>query len=128
MSRGRALVVAAGLTGAAGLAAVAVGCALSAPRWRGPVRPNFDGRRFRSIEPLDERFSRFLRWMTHRERGPWRDFTNTPPGARPPAGVSTGGLGATFVSNPTGPVKVRGLTLLTDPVCPARVAPVSMAG
>src|SRR5437870_2544894 len=128
MSRGRALVVAAGLTGAAGLAAVAVGCALSAPRWRGPVRPNFDGRRFRSIEPLDERFSRFLRWMTHRERGPWRDFTNTPPGARPPARVSDGRLRVTFVNHSTVLVQMDGLNLLTDPVWSERVSPVSWAG
>jgi hypothetical protein len=72
MSRRRRLLATAGLTGAAGLAFVAIARALSAPRWRGPVRPNFDGRRFRSIEPLDHGFSEFLRWIADRDRGPWR--------------------------------------------------------
>ena len=128
MSRSRGLLVAAGLSGAAGLAAVAVGCALSAPRWRGPVRPNFDGKRFRSIEPLDERFSQFFRWITHRERGPWRDFTNTPPGARPPGRVGDGRLRVTFVNHATVLIQMDGLNLLTDPVWSERVSPVSFAG
>src|SRR5512144_2052863 len=102
MSRRRKLLAAAaGITGAAGFAFVAGGHARSAPRWGGPAGPNFDGRRFRSIEPLDHGFSDFLRWMTHRERSPWRSFTATPPGRRPPERVGDGKLRMTFVNHST---------------------------
>ena len=128
MSRQRARLFAAGLTGAAGLAFVAAGCALSAARWRGPAGPHFDGKRFRSIEPLDHGFSDFLRWMSHRERGPWRWFTGTPPGPRPPDRASEGKLRVTFVNHSTVLVQMDGLNILTDPIWSDRVSPVSWAG
>ncbi len=128
MSRRRKLLVAAGLSGAAGFALVAAGCALSAPRWRGPAGPHFDGKRFRSIEPLGHGFSDFLRWMTHRERGPWRDFTETPPGPRPPERVGDGRLRVTFVNHATVLIQMDGVNVLTDPVWSQRVSPVSFAG
>jgi L-ascorbate metabolism protein UlaG (beta-lactamase superfamily) len=119
---------AAGLGAAAGAAVVAAGCALSAPKWKGPVSSNFDGKRFRSIEPLDHGFSDFLRWITHRERGAWRDFTNTAPGPPPPERVSNGRLRATFVNHATVLVQMDGVNILTDPVWSERVSPVSFAG
>ncbi|HYR45444.1 MAG TPA: MBL fold metallo-hydrolase [Thermoanaerobaculia bacterium] len=128
MSRGRASLVAAGLSGAAGLAAVAVGCALSVPRWRGPHRSNFDGERFRSIEPLDHGIRDFLRWITNRDRGPWRDFTDTPPGGKPPERAGDGRLRVTFVNHSTVLVQMDGVNLLTDPVWSNRVSPVTWAG
>ena len=128
MSRRRTGLIVASVTGAAGLALVAAGCALSAPRWRGGVSPNFDGKRFRSIEPLRHGFFDFLRWITHRERGPWRDFTDTPPGPRPPERVGEGKLRVTFVNHSTVLIQMDGLNLLTDPVWSRRVSPVSWAG
>jgi L-ascorbate metabolism protein UlaG (beta-lactamase superfamily) len=128
MSRGRKLLVAAGLSGAAGFALFAAGCALSAPRWRGRAGPNFDGKRFRSIEPLDHGFSDFFRWMTHRERGPWRSFTGTPPGPRPPQRVGEGKLRVTFVNHSTVLIQMDGLNILTDPVWSERVSPASFVG
>jgi L-ascorbate metabolism protein UlaG (beta-lactamase superfamily) len=128
MSRRRRILVAAGLSGAAGCALVAAGCALSAPRWRGPAGPHFDGKRFRSIEPLDHGFSHFLRWMTHRERGPWRSFTDTPPGSAPPERVDGGRLRVTFVNHSTVLIQMDGLNILTDPVWSRRVSPFSFVG
>jgi len=127
MSR-RSRLIAAGIAGAAGLAFVAVARALSAPRWRGPVRGNFDGKRFRSIEPLDHGFSEFLRWIGDRDRGPWRSFTDSPPGAPPPERVSGESLRATFVNHSTVLIQMEGLNILTDPLWSERVSPVSFAG
>jgi len=127
MSR-RARLIAAGITGAAGFAFVAAGCALSAPRWRGPAGPHFDGKRFRSIEPLNHGFSDFLRWITNRDRGPWRSFTDTPPGPRPPERVNSGKLRVTFINHSTVLIQMDGLNILTDPVWSERVSPVSFAG
>jgi L-ascorbate metabolism protein UlaG (beta-lactamase superfamily) len=124
----RSLLAAAGLTGAAGLALVAAGCALYAPRWRGPAGPHFDGKRFRSIEPLDHGFSDFFRWITHRDRGPWRAFTDTPPGPRPPERIDEGRLRVTFVNHSTVLVQMDGLNILTDPVWSERASPVSFTG
>jgi L-ascorbate metabolism protein UlaG (beta-lactamase superfamily) len=126
--RRRAGLIAAGITGTAGLAFLAAGCALSASRWHGPVGPHFDGKRFRSIEPLDHGFADFLRWMTHRERGHWRSFTATPPGPRPPDRVGRGRLRVTFVNHATVLLQMDGVNFLTDPVWSDRVSPASFAG
>jgi len=128
MNKHRTSLLLAGLSATTGAALVAGGCALAAPRWRGPITEHFDGKRFRSGEPLEDRFGSFLRWITNRERGAWRDFTDTPPGARPPDRVNTGALRATFVNHSTVLLQMDGLNLLTDPVWSRRVSPVSFAG
>ena len=117
-----------GLTAAAGAAIVAGGCSLSTPRWHGPVTDHFDGLRFRSIEPLGHGFGDFLKWMTHRERGVWRDFTDTPAGVRPPERVGGGDLRVTFVNHSTVLIQMDGVNVLTDPVWSRRVSPFSFAG
>ena len=125
--RGRRIAV--GVSGAAaGAALVAAGCALSAPRWRGPVSDHFDGRRFHSAEPREGRFGDFLRWMTHRERGPWRKFTDAPPAPPPPRRVVNGVLRVTFVNHSTVLLQLDGVNVLTDPVWSERVSPFSWAG
>jgi L-ascorbate metabolism protein UlaG (beta-lactamase superfamily) len=126
--RRRVPLIAAGITGAAGFALVAAGCALSAPRWRGPVGPHFDGKRFRSIEPLNHGFFDILRWITDRDRGPWHRFTATPSGPRPPERVNAGELRVTFVNHSTVLIQTDGLNILTDPVWSERVSPVSFTG
>lgn len=117
-----------GITAAAGAAFVGVGCALSAPRYHGPPSDHFDGKRFHSAEPLEQGFGDLLRWITHRERGPWRDFTDTPPGDKPPERVTGGTLRVTFVNHSTLLIQMDGANILTDPVWSERVSPVSWAG
>ena len=124
----RRALLALSITGAAGAAFVGVGCSLSAPRWRGPLTDHFDGRRFRSIEPLDHGFSDFWRWITHRESGFWPDFVDAPPGPKPPERVGGGRLLATFVNHATVLLQMDGINLLTDPVWSERVSPFSFVG
>lgn len=128
MSGRRALLFLGGLLGAVGLAAIGAALSLSAPRWRGSIRSNFDGKRFHSIEPLEGGLLRFVRWMTSRRRGPWRDFTDTPPGPRPSERATAGSLRVTFINHSTVLIQMDGLNLLTDPVWSDRVSPVSWAG
>jgi L-ascorbate metabolism protein UlaG (beta-lactamase superfamily) len=65
--------------------------------------------------------------MTHRERGPWRDFTDTPPGSPPPERFARG-LRVTFVNHSTVLVQMDGVNVLTDPIWSERASPVSWAG
>ncbi len=125
---GRLLAIAAGLAGAGGAAIAAAGCLLSAPRWRGSVTDHFDGTRFRSEEPLDHGAPEFWKWILHRERGPWRDFTPTPPGPRPPDRVGNGALRVTFVNHSTVLVQMDGVNILTDPIWSERASPFAFVG
>src|SRR6266436_3415022 len=91
------------LWGAAGLLSVALvfglggGCALSL--WPGPVTDHFDGWRFHQPEPLTIGFFDWLkRALGGSHRGPWREYTATPPGPPPPARVDGGKLRVTFVN------------------------------
>jgi hypothetical protein len=127
MAQRRKFVLAVGLSGAAGLALLAAERALCAPRRRGQADSHFDGKRFRSIEPLDHGLKDLLAWMTSRERSLWRDFTDTPPGAPPPDRVARG-LRVTFVNHSTVLVQMDGVNILTDPIWSERVSPVSWAG
>jgi L-ascorbate metabolism protein UlaG (beta-lactamase superfamily) len=119
---------AAGIAGAIGAAAVATGSALSVRYWNGPKSDHFDGRRFHSSTPFPHASGGFWRWMLHRERGPWRDFTDTPPGPRPPERVADGRLRATFVNHATVLLQMDGVNVLTDPVYSNRVSPFSFVG
>jgi L-ascorbate metabolism protein UlaG (beta-lactamase superfamily) len=124
----RTKAILASLPVAAGAAFVAGGCALSAPRWHGLVTDHFDGKRFHSVEPLNHGAGDSIRWLTHRERGAWRDYTDAPPAPRPPERVGAGVLRVTFVNHSTVLLQMDGVNLLTDPVWSVRVSPVSFAG
>ncbi len=112
----------------AAAAAFAAGCALSVPWWKGPKSDHFDGRRFHASSPLPRASGGFWRWMLHRERGPWRDFTDTPSGPRPPERVADGKLRATFVNHATVLVQMDGVNFLTDPIWSERASPFDFVG
>jgi hypothetical protein len=68
---------------ALGGAAPGLGChAFSAPTWKGPRTGHFDGERFLNPDPRQPKGS-FLKWMRERDRGPWQDWTEAPPGPPP---------------------------------------------
>src|SRR5262245_20440135 len=96
------------------------GCALSLSP--GPVTAHFDGWQFHQPEPLTIGFFDWLkRKLSSNQRGPWREFTDTPPGPPPPARVGGGALRVTFVNHATVLVQIDGLNILTDPVWSDRV-------
>jgi len=125
----RALFVAGGL--AAILAVVlGIGCFMfSAPRYNGPVSDHFDGRRF-----LNETGVRAagmpgaVRWLLHREPGPWKAWTDQAFGEPPPERIEGSGMRVTFVNHATCLVQTCGWNVLTDPVWSERIGPVSFAG
>jgi L-ascorbate metabolism protein UlaG (beta-lactamase superfamily) len=81
--------------------------------WKDPAL--FAGGRFHQPEPRTRGFGdRFERAWTS-QRGPWREFTDTPPGPAPPACVEDGRLRVTFVNHATILIQMDGLNILTDP-------------
>ena len=85
--------------------------------------------RFRNETPLRHSgFFDVLRWMTHREPGPWRTWTDVPPAPNPPLRVGAGEMRVTFVNHATTLVQMDGVNVLTDPIWSERCSPVSFAG
>ncbi|HUY82787.1 MAG TPA: MBL fold metallo-hydrolase [Acidobacteriaceae bacterium] len=93
--------------------------------WRSTHHRN--GRFFNPDTP-PQRFSQFLKWVTSRKVGPWRDFIPSTPGPPPPPRVQGDNLRVTFVNHATFLLQTQGFNLLTDPVWSERVSPVSFAG
>jgi L-ascorbate metabolism protein UlaG (beta-lactamase superfamily) len=94
-----------------------------------PSAARFDGKRFSSPgSPELHGVGDFLRWITDRERGPWREFTDAPPGPAPPRQVGGGRMRVAFVNHSTVLLQMDGINVLTDPVWSERVSPISFAG
>jgi L-ascorbate metabolism protein UlaG (beta-lactamase superfamily) len=98
------------------------------PGYEGPASDHFDGKRFRNLEGTDHGFFAFLKWITNREQGTWRDWIETSPGPAPPERAAPGRLRVTWVNHATLLVQLDGVNILTDPVWSDRVSPVSWAG
>jgi L-ascorbate metabolism protein UlaG (beta-lactamase superfamily) len=108
------------LLAAAGLVAAAPA---APPRgWTDPAW--FDGMRFHQPEKSATTTSGWLRRTFASKRGPWRRFTDTPPGPPPPRCVEDGRLRITFVNHATFLLQMDGLNILTDPTWGERSAPV----
>ncbi|HTW44074.1 MAG TPA: MBL fold metallo-hydrolase [Acidobacteriaceae bacterium] len=93
--------------------------------WRGT---HYKRGRFFNPHTPPQRFSAFVKWVSTRKPGPWRDFIPSTPGTKPPARVHAETLRVTFVNHATFLLQTHGLNLLTDPVWSERVSPVSFAG
>jgi len=107
---------------AGGLLLLTHGCAV--PGWNGPVTDHFDGTQFHQPEPLTIGFSDWLeRTLGGSHRGPWRDFTDTPPAPPPPARVGDGRLRVTFVNHATVLIQMDEINILTDPIWSEREGP-----
>ncbi len=113
------------------LAALALGCAFSAPGYQGDALKHFDGTRFSNLEPTPEHgFSDFLKWTFERDRGPFEPDPSLEPVTRdrPLERVGRGEVRVTVVGHSTVLLQVDGLNLLTDPMWSERASPVSWAG
>lgn len=107
------------------LAAVALSIAAAAAAQVAPGAGSdrFDGRRFAQPEPLTISFADWAKRTLTSRRGPWRDYTATPPGAAPPAVVCDGALRVTFINHATLLIQMDGVNILTDPTWARRSVP-----
>jgi L-ascorbate metabolism protein UlaG (beta-lactamase superfamily) len=106
-----------------------VGCtAFSAPRYRGPRSPHFDGSAFRNPDGREIDGARVLGWLLRRDPGPFREWVDDPPGPKPPERVDGGRIRVTLIGHSTLLVQMDGKNILTDPVYSNRVGPLSWVG
>ncbi len=73
-------------------------------------------------------FTEFVRWMTHRERGPKPKRILSKPGPKPLERVASGEPVVTFIHHATVLLQTEGKNILTDPVWSERVGPFSRFG
>ncbi len=115
------LLVTAGIAG--------IGYYISAPSYKGPHTPHFDGKRFRNQGGAQARgFAEVLKWMIGRKKGPWRKEEIPPLGPPPPERVFGDELRITFINHTTFLIQTEGLNILTDPVWSDRTSPFRWAG
>lgn len=110
-----------------------VGCALSAPTWKGPQTEHFNGKKFVSPggpERYDGMSSigAFLKWQAESKRGPWKDYRDEPAGPPPPREVQPGAMRVTFINHATTLIQLDGVNVLTDPIYAERASPYDFVG
>ncbi len=115
------------------LTGLVVGCALSAPTWKGEPTEHFTGKNFVSPgAPARYRdqsaVGAFLKWQAESKRGPWSDYRDVPLGAPPPREVPVGGLRVTFINHATTLIQLDGINVLTDPIYAERASPYDFVG
>ncbi|GAB3541665.1 MBL fold metallo-hydrolase [Spirosoma fluminis] len=110
--------------------AVAIGYAVSAPRYTGPVSDHFDGKEFQNLNGVKPKgFLELTGWLFNRERTqPWGAFHDDKPGPPPPRRVTGHDVRVTFINHSTVLLQFDGLNVLTDPVYYERVSPFQFAG
>ncbi len=115
-----------------GLVALTTGvgcCVFSMPGYRGPKSDHFDGKHFHNeIERKEPGVGDMIRWGLDRHPGPWRTWTDAPPGPPPPKRVEGGRLRVTFINHATVLIQMDGVNILTDPIYSERPSPLAWAG
>ena len=111
------------------LTGLGLGCALSAPTWKGPATAHFDGQKFVPVGG-GERASLggLLKWQAERKPGPWGEYREEPYGPPPPREVPLGGLRVTFINHATTLLQLDGVNVLTDPIYAERASPFDFVG
>ena len=115
------------------LTGLGVGCALSAPTWKGETTEHFDGKKFVSPGAPDRygdqsALSAFLKWQAESKRGPWSEYRDVASGAPPPREVPMGGMRVTFINHATTLIQLDGINVLTDPIYAERASPYDFVG
>ena len=118
------------------LTVTGVGCALSAPTWKGPPTEHFDGAKF--VTPGGPRrpgsfsdaegLGALLKWQRERKPGPWKDYRDEPAGPPPPREVAMGAMRVTFINHATTLLQLDGINVLTDPIYAERTSPFDFVG
>lgn len=103
-----------------------VGWLVSTPGWRGPVRGNFDGRKFHNAQPIVRRARDA--WREGWPRRVWPKHVDNVPFPAPPARVPGGDWRVTWVGHATVLVQGDGLNILTDPVWSPAAGPLGQLG
>jgi L-ascorbate metabolism protein UlaG (beta-lactamase superfamily) len=97
--------------------------------YRGLVSDHFDGEHFFNPGRSGPRGTgSVLKWLFTRQPGPWRKWTDSPPGPPPPERVDDGKILVTFVGHSTVLIQMDSLNILTDPVWCMRASPFSFIG
>jgi L-ascorbate metabolism protein UlaG (beta-lactamase superfamily) len=91
--------------------------------WHGPATDHFDGKQFHSAEPVAHTLGQWLKREATRHRGPWRSFTDTSPGPRPPERIAEDRMRVTFINHATVLLQMDGVNVLTDPTWASRSIP-----
>jgi len=100
-----------------------------APGYKGAKSDHFNGKRFHNPQTTENKtFRDFIKWRRNRKLGPWRGYTDSPPGPPPPKRVGKGGLHVTFINHATTLIQVDNLNILTDPIWSERCSPFEWAG
>lgn len=104
-------------------------CPFSAPSYKGPITDHFDGEKFINYEKNGGKgFADLIKWQFNRDKGPWKQFENTPYGPRPMDYAGQDSVKITFINHSTVLIQVDSLNIITDPVYSFRVSPVSFTG
>lgn len=90
------------------------------------IRSHFDGNRFHNAVPRNHGLLALFRWMLSRQPGPWRKWTDAPPGPPPPK--ASHNLRVTFVNHTTFLLQLDGVNILTDPIWSDRASPLRWIG
>jgi L-ascorbate metabolism protein UlaG (beta-lactamase superfamily) len=97
--------------------------------YSGPTSDHFDGEHFFNPGHSGPRGAgSIFKWLMTRQPGPWRKWTEDPPGPPPPQRVSDGRLLVTHVGHSTVLIQMDGINILTDPVWSHRASPLSWIG
>jgi L-ascorbate metabolism protein UlaG (beta-lactamase superfamily) len=106
-----------------------LGWFFAAPKYRGLKSDHFDGERFHNLQATTHAgFTDMVKWMSHREQGPWDEWREIVPAPRPPERVAGGALRVTWVNHSTFLIQTENLNILTDPIWSERCSPVQFAG
>ena len=89
---------------------------------------HFDGEHFFNPQPIDHGFGLLMKWVLNRDRGPWADYVEYPPGPIPAQRVVGNELKVTLVGHATVLIQTSGLNILTDPIWADRAGPTLFIG